>query len=157
MANTEIATFGAGCFWGVQEAFRVVPGVIDTVVGYEGGHMDNPTYEQVSSHATGHAEVCQVTFDPSVVSYDHLLGIFWGIHDPTQVNRQGPDVGDNYRSVIFTHSPQQQDAAEKSKAALEKSGTYEKPIATSIEPAKPFWKAEEYHQFYTLRTGRKVC
>lgn len=157
MADRETATFGAGCFWGVQEAFRVVPGVTNTVVGYEGGRTDNPTYEEVSSHTTGHAEVCQVTFDPSVVSYERLLEIFWDIHDPTQMNRQGPDVGDNYRSVIFYHSPEQKEAAERSRSALETSGKYDTPVVTAIEPARTFWKAEDYHQFYTLRTGRKVC
>jgi peptide-methionine (S)-S-oxide reductase len=157
MATTETATFGAGCFWGVQEEFRVIEGVTDTVVGYEGGHTEHPTYEQVSSHATGHAEVCQVTFDPSVVSYGKLLEKFWEIHDPTQMNRQGPDIGDNYRSVIFFHSPDQKVAAEKSKAALDASGKYDKPIATAVEPAQAFWRAEEYHQFYTKKTGRKVC
>jgi peptide-methionine (S)-S-oxide reductase len=144
--KTEMATFGAGCFWQVEAAFRDVPGVVDTAVGYEGGHVDNPSYEQVCSHTTGHAEVCQVEFDPQQISYERLLEIFWGIHDPTQLNRQGPDVGDQYRSVIFTHSPEQEETAKRSKAYAQER--FSQPIVTVIEPAQPFWRAEEYHQCY---------
>ncbi|BCW97437.1 MAG: hypothetical protein KatS3mg024_0264 [Armatimonadota bacterium] len=147
------ATFGAGCFWGVEAAFRKVEGVVDTAVGYSGGHTENPTYEDVCSHTTGHAEVVQVTFDPSKVSYRQLLDVFWNIHDPTQVNRQGPDIGDQYRSVIFYHSEEQRRAAEESKAALEASGRLDRPVATKIEPAKTFWRAEEYHQRYYEKRG----
>ncbi len=149
----ETATFGAGCFWGVEAAFRRLEGVVDTEVGYSGGHTENPTYEDVCSHTTGHAEVVRVTFDPSRVSYRDLVGHFWKIHDPTQVNRQGPDIGDQYRSVIFYHSEEQRRVAEQSKAALEASGRLRKPVATKIEPAKPFWRAEEYHQRYYEKRG----
>ncbi len=149
----ETATFGAGCFWGVEAAFRRLEGVVDTGVGYSGGHTENPTYEDVCSHTTGHAEVVRVTFDPSRVSYRDLVEHFWKIHDPTQVNRQGPDIGDQYRSVIFYHSEEQRRVAEQSKAALEASGRLRKPVATKIEPAKPFWRAEEYHQRYYEKRG----
>ncbi len=149
----ETATFGAGCFWGVEAAFRRLEGVVDTEVGYSGGHTENPTYEDVCSHTTGHAEVVRVTFDPSRVSYRDLVEHFWKIHDPTQVNRQGPDIGDQYRSVIFYHSEEQRRVAEQSKAALEASGRLRKPVATKIEPAKPFWRAEEYHQRYYEKRG----
>jgi len=151
--HTEKATFGAGCFWKPEALFREVPGVVDTAVGYEGGHVDNPTYEQVCTGRTGHAEVVQVTFDPNLVSYDELLGHFWGMHDPTQVNRQGPDVGDQYRTVIFTHTPEQVEAAEASKAAEQEK--HRSPVATLIEPATGFWMAEDYHQCYLeqRRTG----
>jgi peptide-methionine (S)-S-oxide reductase len=143
---TEIATFGAGCFWQVEMAFRELDGVVETAVGYEGGTVDNPTYEQVCSGTTGHAEVCQVSFDPARISYDQLLDVFWRVHDPTQVNRQGPDVGDQYRTVVFTHSPEQETAANASRDRVqERLG---KPVATSIEPATGFWRAEEYHQCY---------
>lgn len=151
--KVEKATFGAGCFWGVEAAFRKVDGVVDTAVGYSGGHTANPTYEDVCSHTTGYAEVVQVTFDPSKVSYRQLLDVFWNIHDPTQVNRQGPDIGDQYRSVIFYHSEEQRRAAEESKAALEASGRLDRPVATKIEPAKTFWRAEEYHQRYYEKRG----
>lgn len=145
--RTEKATFGAGCFWKPEALFRETPGVIDTAVGYEGGHVDDPTYEQVCSGTTGHAEVTQVTYDPDQVSYQELLDRFWGMHDPTQVDRQGPDVGSQYRTVIFTHTPGQVEAAAASKAAqLAKHGG--QPIATSVEPATGFWRAEEYHQCY---------
>jgi peptide-methionine (S)-S-oxide reductase len=144
--SIETATFGAGCFWQVESAYRELEGVVDTAVGYEGGDVDNPTYEQVCSDRTGHAEVCQVTFDPDKISYDELVEKFWEIHDPTQVNRQGPDVGSQYRSVIFTHSDEQDEAARRSKAyAQQRLGA---PIATSIESAKTFWMAEGYHQCY---------
>ena len=149
----EKATFGAGCFWGVEAAFRKVDGVVDTAVGYSGGHTPNPTYEDVCSHTTGHAEVVQVTFDPARVSYEELLEVFWRIHDPTQVNRQGPDIGDRYRSVIFYHSGEQRRIAEESRAALEASGRLSRPVATKIEPAQTFWRAEEYHQRYYEKRG----
>lgn len=154
---TEIATFGAGCFWGVEAAFRRLPGVVDVAVGYSGGHMPNPTYKDVCSHTTGHAEVVQVTFDPQKISYGQLLDAFWQIHNPTQVNRQGPDVGTQYRSAIFVHSPEQQAIAEKSKAALAASGKFQRPIATEITTAGPFYRAEEYHQKYLEKHGAASC
>ena len=155
--NTELATFGAGCFWGVEADFREIDGVIATAVGYEGGSKVNPTYEDVCSHTTGHAEVVQVEFDPSKVTYDQLLSVFWENHDPTQVNRQGPDFGDQYRTVIFYHSPEQKAAAEASKKALEISGKHKKPIATQIVPTQVFYLAEEYHQQYLEKRGRRSC
>ena len=149
--STQTATFAAGCFWGVEGAFVQVPGVIDVVSGYTGGHTENPTYQQVCSDRTGHAEAVEVTFDPSKVTYNELLDVFWKIHDPTQVNRQGPDVGSQYRSEIFTHSAEQ---AEQARASLEaeqkKLGT---PIATKIESAPKFYRAEDYHQRYFERHG----
>jgi peptide-methionine (S)-S-oxide reductase len=151
--STEVATFGAGCFWGVEAAFRQVPGVVDTRVGFEGGTIPNPTYRQVCTNTTGHAEVVQVTFDPSRVSYDQLLEVFWDIHDPTQRNRQGPDVGTQYRSVIFYHTPEQEKAARASLARLAASGRYKRPIVTAIEPASQFYEAEEYHQRYFEKQG----
>jgi len=154
---SEIATFGAGCFWGVEAAFRRVPGVLDAVSGYSGGHTENPSYKDVCTDRTGHAEVVQVTFDPSKVTYEQLLDIFWKIHDPTQVNRQGPDFGTQYRTAIFYHSPEQEAAARKSKQALEASGTLRRPIATEITPAGPFWRAEEYHQRYLEKRGAESC
>lgn len=154
---TEIATFGAGCFWGVEAAFRRLPGVVDVAAGYSGGHTPNPTYKDVCSHTTGHAEVVQVTFDPRKISYDQLLDVFWQIHNPTQVNRQGPDVGTQYRSAIFVHSPEQQAIAEKSKAALTASGKFQRPIATEITTAGPFYRAEEYHQKYLEKHGAASC
>lgn len=154
---TEIATFGAGCFWGVEAAFRRLPGVVDVASGYSGGHMPNPTYKDVCSHTTGHAEVVQVTFDPQKISYDQLLDVFWQIHNPTQVNRQGPDVGTQYRSAIFVHSPEQQAIAEKSKAALAASGKFQRPVATEITTAGPFYRAEEYHQKYLEKHGAASC
>jgi len=152
---TEKATFGAGCFWGVEIEFRNVPGVVDTAVGYEGGTVSNPTYEDVCSHTTGHAEVVQVEFDPDEVSYDQLLDVFWDVHDPTQVNRQGPDVGSNYRSVIFFHSPEQEENAIESKARAQ--ARFDRPIATEISPASDFWRAEEYHQQYLVKRGLATC
>ena len=144
--KTEKATFGAGCFWQVEEAYRNTPGVIETAVGYEGGHVENPSYEQVCSGNTGHAEVTQVTFDPEQVSYEELVEKFWAVHDPTQLNRQGPDVGDQYRTVIFTHSDEQAEIARRS---LENARQrFRDPIVTTVEPATGFWKAEEYHQCY---------
>ncbi|HEY1424715.1 MAG TPA: peptide-methionine (S)-S-oxide reductase MsrA [Candidatus Acidoferrum sp.] len=153
----EIATFGAGCFWGIEAAFRRVPGVLDAAVGYSGGHTQNPNYQQVSTDTTGHAEVVQVTFDPEKLSYDQLLNVFWTTHDPTQVNRQGPDYGAQYRTAIFFHSPEQEAAAKKSKQALEASGKLRRPVATEITPAGPFWRAEEYHQRYLEKRGAASC
>jgi peptide-methionine (S)-S-oxide reductase len=154
---TEIATFGAGCFWGVEAAFRRVPGVLDTAVGYSGGDFPNPTYRDVCTDQTGHAEVVQVTFDPAQVSYEELLSVFWKIHDPTQLNRQGPDFGTQYRSAIFCHSPEQQAAAEKSKADLEASRRHPRKIVTQIVPAVRFYRAEEYHQRYLEKRGIASC
>ena len=153
----EKATFGAGCFWGVEAEFRKVEGVISTAVGYSGGTMANPTYEEVCTDRTGHAEVVEVVYDPAKVSYDELLDIFWDAHDPTQVNRQGPDVGRQYRSVIFYHSPRQQAQAQASKERLERAGVYRRPIATVIEPAQAFYRAEEYHQQYLEKRGMPSC
>jgi peptide-methionine (S)-S-oxide reductase len=143
-----LATFGAGCFWGVEASFRRIDGVTETAVGYAGGHTDDPTYREVCSHTTGHAEVVQVEYDPARVSYGELLDAFWAMHDPTQVNRQGPDVGDQYRSVIFFHTPEQEKAATDSKKHLDDSGLLRRPVATVIEPAPTFWRAEDYHQRY---------
>jgi peptide-methionine (S)-S-oxide reductase len=154
---TEIATFGAGCFWGVEAAFQGVPGVIDTAVGYSGGEMPNPTYKDVCTDETGHAEVVQVTFDPAKVSYDQILNVFWQVHDPTQVNRQGPDLGAQYRSVIFFHSPEQEAIAKKSRAALDASKKLKRPIATEITSAATFYRAEEYHQKYLQKRGAASC
>ena len=153
----EKATFGAGCFWGVEAAFRQVRGVVSTQVGYMGGHFQNPTYQDVCSHTTGHAEVVEVTFDPAKVAYADLLKVFWDSHDPTQLNRQGPDVGTNYRTAIFFHSSEQEAAARASKRALEQSKAYPKPIVTEISPAREFWPAEEYHQQYLEKRGLASC
>jgi peptide-methionine (S)-S-oxide reductase len=144
----EKATFGAGCFWGVEAAFRNVKGVISTSVGYMGGHFENPSYLDVLSRITGHAEVCQVTYDPFIVSYQELLNIFWTIHDPTSFNRQGADRGEQYRSVIFWHILTQAETARCSKAQLEQVGQYDKPIVTQIQPASSYWRATEDHQQY---------
>lgn len=149
--TTEKATFAAGCFWGVEAAFREVPGVVDAIVGYTGGKTDNPTYMEVCSHVTGHAEAVEVTFDPDEVTFDDLLDLFWAIHDPTQLNRQGPDVGDQYRSAIFVHSDEQKTAAEASRKQAQES--QRKPIVTHIETAPRFWKAEDYHQQYFAKRG----
>jgi peptide-methionine (S)-S-oxide reductase len=154
---TDKATFGAGCFWGVEATFRAVPGVIDAAVGYAGGKTENPTYQDVCSHTTGHAEVVQVEFDPAIVSYEKLLDVFWSNHNPTTLNRQGPDVGDQYRSVIFYHSPEQQATAEASKAQLNQSGRFKNPIVTFIQPAPAFYRAEDYHQRYLEKHGRSHC
>jgi peptide-methionine (S)-S-oxide reductase len=151
--RTEKATFGAGCFWQVEAAYRDTPGVVDTAVGYEGGHTENPTYEQVCSGNTGHAEVCQVTFDPERLSYEELVEKFWAVHDPTQLNRQGPDLGEQYRSVIFTHSDEQAEAARRSLARAQQS--FRKPIVTTIEPATGFWMAEDYHQCYLEKRSER--
>jgi peptide-methionine (S)-S-oxide reductase len=153
----EITTFGAGCFWGVEAAFRQVKGVKATAVGYAGGLTKNPTYEEVCTDRTGHAEVVQVEYDPAEVSYDRLLGVFWVSHDPTQLNRQGPDIGTQYRSVIFYHTPEQEKAARDSKAALEASGRFPRPIVTEILPAPEFWRAEDYHQQYLEKRGLSHC
>ena len=154
---TEKATFGAGCFWGVETAFREIEGVVDAAVGYEGGHTRNPTYQDVCTDRTGHAEVVEVEYDPAKVSYEKLLDVFWNAHDPTQVNRQGPDVGTQYRSVIFYHTPEQEQIARASKAKLEASGHFRRPIATQIEPAQTFNRAEEYHQQYLAKRGLRHC
>lgn len=152
---TEIAIFAAGCFWGVEATFRQLAGVVATSVGYIGGRTDHPSYEQVCSHTTGHAEAVQVEFDPSQVSYETLLDVFWQSHDPTQLNRQGPDVGDNYRTAIFFRSPDQEEAAVRSKAAAQAS--FRKPIVTEIVPATTFWPAEDYHQQYLEKRGMSSC
>jgi peptide-methionine (S)-S-oxide reductase len=149
----ETATFAAGCFWGVEAAFRKVPGVVETTVGYTGGHTENPTYEEVCSDRTGHAEAVRIEFDPEQVSYEQLLEVFWNIHDPTTPNRQGPDVGSQYRSAIFYHTPEQEAAARASKEKLERSGHFANPIVTEIVPAAEFYPAEEYHQRYYEKEG----
>jgi peptide-methionine (S)-S-oxide reductase len=154
---TELATFGAGCFWGVEVTFRNVPGVKDAVVGYLGGTLANPTYRDVCTGRTGHAEVVQVTYDPAEVSYDKLLEVFWANHNPTTLNRQGPDVGTQYRSAIFFHTPEQQRAAEASKKHLEASGRFRSPIVTEITPASTFYPAEDYHQRYLEKRGLASC
>ena len=153
----EKATFGAGCFWGVEEAFRQMPGVVETAVGYEGGATENPTYKEVCTDRTGHAEVVEVTFDPAQVSYDDLLDVFWANHDPTQLNRQGPDFGTQYRTAVFYHTPEQQQKAEASKQALGQSGRFRKPVVTEIAPAQTFYRAEEYHQQYLAKRGLAHC
>ncbi len=157
MSETQRATFGGGCFWGVEAAFRQIPGVMATEVGFEGGHTEDPSYRDVCSHTTGHAEVVVVRYDPARLSYDRLLQVFWESHDPTQLDRQGPDIGDQYRSVIFFHTPEQQAAAEASMAALAASGAYTKPIVTVIEPARMFYRAEDYHQQYLEKRGLSSC
>jgi peptide-methionine (S)-S-oxide reductase len=149
------ATFGAGCFWGVEAAFRQLDGVVQTRVGYAGGRLDNPTYEDVCSHTTGHAEVVEVAYDDAEISYDELLKTFWRKHDPTQLNRQGWDIGDQYRSVIFVHDEEQRAAAERSREAEQHE--YKKPIVTQIEPAPTFYEAEDYHQQYLEKRGRSSC
>jgi len=153
----EKATFGAGCFWGVEAAFRKVEGVVSTAVGYMGGTYENPTYRDVCSGQTGHAEVVEVTYDPSRVSYEKLLDVFWTVHNPTTKNRQGPDIGEQYRSVIFYHTPEQEAAARASKERLRQSGRFTRDIVTEIEPASTFWRAEEYHQQYLEKMGRSGC
>jgi peptide-methionine (S)-S-oxide reductase len=151
------ATFGAGCFWGVEATFRQLPGVISTRVGYTGGKLADPTYEDVCSDSTGHAEAVEVDYDPAKLSYDKLLEVFWENHDPTQLNRQGPDWGTQYRSAIFFHDPQQEAAALASKEKLGKSGRYSKPIVTQIVPAVTFYPAEDYHQQYLEKRGLATC
>ena len=157
MIKTEKATFAAGCFWGVEAAFRQVQGVRSTAVGYMGGTLENPTYRDVCTDQTGHAEAVEVTYDPSKVSYDDLLNVFWQLHDPTTLNRQGPDVGTQYRSAIFFHDAEQEAAAKASKEALQKSGPHKKPIVTEIVPPSEFWPAEEYHQQYLEKRGLAHC
>jgi peptide-methionine (S)-S-oxide reductase len=152
-----LATFAAGCFWGVEAAFRRVPGVRSTRVGYTGGSVPNPTYEAVCSHRTGHAEAVEVDYDPERVSYDTLLTVFWDEHDPTQRDRQGPDVGSQYRSAVFVHDAQQEAAAVASKEQLAHSGRYKRPIVTEITPAPTFYAAEDYHQQYLEKRGLAVC
>ena len=156
-SGLETATFGAGCFWGVERAFRRLDGVMDAAVGYAGGHTENPTYQQVCSGTTGHAEVVQIRFDPDTISYSELLSVFWQIHDPTQVDRQGPDVGSQYRSAIFVHSPEQEAEAVSSRDALNASHSLDRPVATEITQAGPFWRAEEYHQQYLEKRGHGAC
>lgn len=149
------ATFAAGCFWGVEHQFRQLPGIIDVAVGYTGGHTENPTYEEVCSDRTGHAEAVDIDFDPSVVSYAQLVEMFFRIHDPTQVNRQGPDVGSQYRSAIFVHDAEQEGVAREVMARAQER--FRRPIATEIVPASRFWRAEEYHQRYYQKQGLKFC
>ena len=153
----ERATFAAGCFWGVEAEFRKLKGVKSTAVGYSGGTVPNATYEQVCSGRTGHAEVVQVEYDPAELTYDELLDVFWRSHDPTQLNRQGPDVGTQYRSAIFFHTPEQQAAAAASKQRLEESSRYRRPVVTEITPAGEFYRAEEYHQQYLEKRGMASC
>jgi peptide-methionine (S)-S-oxide reductase len=154
---TEFATFGAGCFWGVEVTFRNVPGVKDALVGYLGGRLANPTYKDVCTGRTGHAEVVQVEYDPAEVAYDKLLDVFWENHDPTTLNRQGPDVGTQYRSAIFYHTPEQKRLAEKSKSQLEASGRFRRPVVTEITEASTFYPAEDYHQRYLEKRGLASC
>jgi peptide-methionine (S)-S-oxide reductase len=154
---TKKATFGAGCFWGVEAAFRRLEGVTATAVGFEGGHHENPSYHDVCYRRTGHAEVVEVEYDPERISYEELLDVFWGKHNPTQRNRQGWDIGKQYRSVIFFHDEEQREEAERSKAALDASGRYRKRVVTAIEPAQTFYRAEEYHQQYLEKQGRASC
>lgn len=154
----EKATFGAGCFWGVEYQYAKIPGVLSAESGYAGGKTLNPTYEEICAKGTGHAEVIEVTFDPAKVTYRTLVEYFFKMHDPTQVNRQGPDVGDQYRSVIFTHSPEQQKTAEDVKVGLTLAKAFARPIATQVETAPKFWRAEEYHQkYYQLRGKKPYC
>lgn len=157
MAQLEKATFGAGCFWGVEETFRNTKGVVNTAVGYEGGTLENPTYRDVCTDRTGHAEVVEVEYDPQQVSYDQLLQVFWENHNPTTLNRQGPDVGTQYRSVIFYHTLEQKAQAESSKERMQASGRYKRPIVTQVVPAAPFYRAEDYHQRYLQKRGLSHC
>ena len=155
--TTQTATFGAGCFWGVEATFRQVPGVVSTAVGYLGGTLANPTYQDVCSGRTGHAEVVEVEYDPARVSYDELLAVFWDNHDPTTLNRQGPDVGTQYRSAIFFHTPEQEAAARESRDERERSGRHRRPIVTEITPATAFYRAEDYHQQSLEKRGLSHC
>jgi peptide-methionine (S)-S-oxide reductase len=155
--TSELATFGAGCFWGIEETYLRTKGVLSTAVGYMGGTMESPSSEDVYHGHTGHAEVVQVTYDPAVVTYEELLKIFWEHHNPTTRNRQGPDIGEQYRSAIFTHAPEQKEIAEQSKRALEEAKTFDRPIVTQIVPASDFWKAEDYHQQYLRKRGLDSC
>jgi len=153
----EKAYFAAGCFWHVEDAFRHVPGVVATAVGFMGGHTEDPTYKEVCTDRTGHAETTEVVYDPAKVTYDQLLDVFWSHHDPTTINRQGPDFGSQYRSAIFYLNREQEEKARSSKESLQKSGKFTKPIVTEIMPAKTFYKAEEYHQQYFEKTGQRSC
>src|SRR5438093_2173087 len=153
MTKMQKATFAAGCFWGIEAELRKIEGVVSTMVGYTGGHFESPTYRDVCSGKTGHAEAVEVDFDPDRVSYERLLDVFWEIHDPTTPNRQGPDVGTNYRSAIFFHTPEQEAAARASKERVERSGKLKSPIVTEIAPASEFYRAEEYHQQYLEKRG----
>ena len=155
--ETAVATFAAGCFWGVEEAFRTLPGVVETAVGYTGGSRPDPSYEQVCTGRTGHAEAVRVVYDPSRIGYRALLDRFFAIHDPTTRNRQGPDIGEQYRSAIFFHTPEQEREARALVAELERSGRFRRPIATEIVPAGPFYRAEEYHQQYVRKHGGGGC
>ena len=157
MKKNELATFALGCFWHVQEVFDDIPGVVSTTVGYSGGDLKNPTYYDVSSGKTGHAESIEVTFDPKKTSYEKLLDVFWSNHNATTLNRQGPDIGSQYRSIIFYHNEKQKKLAQKSLKKLEKSKKYSNPIVTEIVSAKKFYEAEEYHQKYIAKTGFKTC
>ncbi len=152
---TKKATFGAGCFWGVEAAFRQLDGVTKTEVGYEGGHLEDPTYQDVCSHTTGHAEVVEVTYDPNTIAYEQLLDVFWGKHDPTQLNRQGWDIGDQYRSVIFFHDDEQRETALRSKD--DQQTRRKGRVVTVVEPAQTFYPAEDYHQQYLEKRGRSSC
>ena len=156
-AETRTATFGAGCFWGVEQILSRLPGVVSTAVGYMGGTVDEPTYELVCTETTDHAEVVQVTYDPAVISYAALIDVFWHLHDPTQVNRQGPDVGRQYRSAVFTHDEEQAAVARATRDAIDASGKLRKPVATEILPAATFWRGETYHQKYFDRRGVDGC
>jgi peptide-methionine (S)-S-oxide reductase len=153
----EKATFGAGCFWGVEESFRQLPGVVETEVGYLGGHTNDPSYKDVCTDETGHAEVVQVTYDPATIRYEQLLDAFWSAHDPTTLNRQGPDVGTQYRSAIFFYSPEQERVARASKEKVQASGKFRRPVVTEITPASTFYRAEEYHQKYLAKRGVSHC
>lgn len=153
----EKATFGAGCFWGVEDAFMQIEGVMKTTAGYLGGTMKHPTYKDICYNNTGHAEVVEIVFDPEIVSYESLLSLFWGIHNPTLLNRQGPDVGTQYRSAIFYHSVEQKLIAERSKSELEASQKFQRAIVTEISEASTFYKAEEYHQEYLKKNGLSSC
>lgn len=159
MTETRIekATFAAGCFWGVEETFRALPGVVDSAVGFMGGTTESPSYREVCGGRTGHAEVVHLEYDPAKISYDELLDAFWGCHDPTTLNRQGPDVGSQYRSAIFFHTPAQESAARASKERFDAEGRFRRPIVTAIEPAPTFWRAEEYHQRYLEKRGAASC
>ena len=156
-ATTQKATFAAGCFWGVEAAFRQVQGVQATTVGYTGGTTENPTYQDVCNGQTGHAEAVEVVYDPAVVPYEELLDVFWRSHNPTTPNRQGPDIGTQYRSAIFTHTPEQEAWARTSKEALEHSGRFDAPVVTELLPATEFYRAEEYHQRYFEKRGKIHC
>ncbi|MCZ6670623.1 MAG: peptide-methionine (S)-S-oxide reductase MsrA [Acidobacteria bacterium] len=155
--NTEKATFAAGCFWGVEAVFRNVPGVTDVTVGYTGGSAIDPSYQEVCAGTTGHAEAILVTFDPETVSFEKLMEVFWESHDPTTLNRQGPDIGSQYRSAVFFHTPEQEKVAARSKEELSRSGRLARPIATEITPAGRFFPAEEYHQRYLEKRDKSNC